>query len=242
MSVAEHYQNLLADHYSWMMGGLEPAVAKNRQLLEQHGVSGRGAAVDLGAGPGTQSLALAQLGYDVLAIDTSQKLLDELSAQAHSTDLSVRTSCADLRAFREHCASPVAVVVCMGDTLTHLDAEADAEKLFADVHQALEPDGRLVLTYRDLSTPLQGLDRFIPVRSTESTIFTCALEYDDGGVTVNDLVYERKGDAWKLHKSSYRKLVLSFDWVCRQLERNSFSLDFAESERSWVTIVARKQP
>ena len=65
-----------------------------------------------------------------------------------------------------------------------------------------------MLTYRDLSTPLRGLDRFIPVRSTEDTLFTCVLEYDDDGVTVNDLVYERSGDAWELHKSSYRKRFL----------------------------------
>ncbi len=239
MSVAEHYESLLADHYSWMLGGLDEAVERNRGVFEQHGLTGGGAAVDLGAGPGSQSIALAQLGYEVLAVDISKKLLDELTA--HAADLPVRTVCEDLLQFRTHCAGPVSLVACMGDTLTHLDAQADAQELFAEVHQALQVDGHFVLTFRDLSARLQGLDRFIPVRSSADTLFTCVLDYDDDGVIVSDLIYVRSDGGWKLHKSAYRKTVLSFDWVCQQLKGEDFQLDFAESVRGWVTIVASKK-
>ena len=65
----------------------------------------------------------------------------------------------------------------MGDTLTHLDAIKDVQALLDKVFFALETGGCLVLSFRDLSQELVALDRFIPVRSNEKTIFTCFLEF-----------------------------------------------------------------
>src|SRR5215472_3420406 len=84
---AEHYDRLLAAHYTWMLGGDIAAVAKDQAtLLRELGVRARGdgaLAVDLGCGPGPQSLALAELGFSpVLAVDSSRALLDELSGLA----------------------------------------------------------------------------------------------------------------------------------------------------------------
>ncbi len=53
-----HYQNLLARHYTWMLGGdLEAAAARERQVLEDLGVRTGTVAVDLGCGPGPQTPA-----------------------------------------------------------------------------------------------------------------------------------------------------------------------------------------
>ena len=53
----------------------------------------------------------------------------------------------------------------MGDVLTHLESHQDVSGLLADAFAALAPGGRLVLTFRDMSEALSGLDRFIPVQS-----------------------------------------------------------------------------
>ena len=63
----EHYERLLAEHYSWMLGDFELAVSGQRDLLIQLGVhypkpASPCWALDVGAGFGTQSLALADLG------------------------------------------------------------------------------------------------------------------------------------------------------------------------------------
>ena len=67
----------------------------------------------------------------------------------------------------------------------------------------------MVLSFRDLGVELKGDDRIIPLRSDDTRIFTCFLEYEDDYVTVSDLVYERKGEAWEFHRSSYRKVRLT---------------------------------
>ena len=51
--------------------------------------------------------------------------------------------------FVEHCKAPLDLILCMGDTLTHLlDVEVVAN-LFAAACRLLKPGGRMVLTYRD---------------------------------------------------------------------------------------------
>lgn len=226
----DHYDRLLADHYTWMLGGdLPRLVAGQRALLEESGVLPDGPgrrAVDLGCGPGHTSLALAALGFDtVLAVDLSRQLLGELAAHAAGVP-AVRPVHADLRtALREHVGRGTAdAVVCLGDTLTHLPTRGDVAALLNDVAAALTPDGTALLSYRDLTVPLTGTDRFLPVRATEDRIMTCFLEYpddfDDYTVVVHDLVHVREsaggGENWTLKTGSYRKLRVSHDWVLRQ--------------------------
>lgn len=217
----EHYDALLAEHYTWMLGGnVETLAASDTHLLCTLGLSGRRLAVDLGCGPGPQTYALSDLGFiDVVGVDTSRQLLDELEANLGERT-GIRTVQDDLlTALPEVLQGDTAdAVVCMRDTLLHLPDRATVATLFAEVRNALSPGGSFVLTYRDMSTPLAGLDRFLPTRSDSERIMMCVLDYpDDDTVIVNDLIYTRSPTGWELHKSSYPKLRLSPDWVTSQL-------------------------
>ncbi|MFI5549978.1 class I SAM-dependent methyltransferase [Streptomyces sp. NPDC051738] len=241
-----HYDRFLAEHYTWMLGGdLDALAAVQRASLSAWGVTpesaagpaGGALAVDLGCGPGHASLALAGLGFDsVLAVDLSRPLLDELAA--HAADLSaVRPVRADVRSALRELVRPgsAAAVVCLGDTLTHLPTRGDVAALFADAAAALAPGGTAVFGYRDLTVPLTGTDRFLPVRATENRIMTCFLEYPDDyndyTVVVHDLIHTRDGaDAdWTLTAHSYRKLRLSHAWVLEQLRTAGLRVRHEES-------------
>jgi hypothetical protein len=55
--VADHYEGLLAEHYSWMFGVSAPAkAAEQRDLLVRLNVAAGELGVDLGAGAGFQSM------------------------------------------------------------------------------------------------------------------------------------------------------------------------------------------
>ncbi len=218
-TVEEHYANLLAAHYSWMSGVpfLEKVAEQERVLTSVLPPAG-GVALDLGCGPGYQSIALARLGYSmVIACDTSSVLLRELKDNATAWP-AVRPVQADLRALPTlvH-AGTASAVVCMGDTLTHLRSHLEVARLFGDVKAALAPGGVFVITYRDLTSELQGAARFIPVRSDEDRILTCFLEYEEADtVLVHDLLHFRdrlNGGGWTMRASSYRKLRLAKQWV-----------------------------
>jgi SAM-dependent methyltransferase len=236
--VHDHYSNLLARHYTWMFGTPFAAkVAEQRAILDDAlkptaGGSGLGLAVDLGSGSGFQTIALAEMGYSpVLAIDTSEYLLEEM--QSHRGNWPLQTICGDLSKLSEYVSPGAAqVIVCMGDTITHLGSKDAVEELFRSAVDALAPGGRLVMSYRDLSAEAVGLDRFIPVYSDEGKIMTCFLEFDrPDAVLVHDLVYSREGSQWLLEKSSYRKLRLPVDWLENAMVRVGFVVHKGQAGR-----------
>jgi SAM-dependent methyltransferase len=244
---AKHYRQLLAEHYVWMFGiPFEQKVAEQKFLIERFASSlpaelRSGPAIDLGCGPGFQAIALAELGFaPVIAVDISKELLSQLRARSGSHAIETRE--ADL-------ASPdtigptqdVAVIVCMGDTLTHLPAKDAVQNLFRVVFGKLAPGGLFVLTYRDLTSEIYGIDRFLPVHSDDSTIMTCFLEYkNEDFVAVNDLVYVREESGWKLNKSSYEKLRLSSKWTMDSLRNAGFEIERAEAAGRLLLVATRK--
>ena len=238
-----HYDELLAEHYSWMVGvPFEQKTAEQKALLTQMNLESRqgGIAVDLGSGPGYQSVALADLGFaHVIAIDTSQHLLDELAA--HKGRRPITPVLDDMRRFARHVPPAGAdAIICMGDALTHLESHKDVSELLANAFAALAPGGRLVLTFRDMSQALDGLDRFIPVQSDANRVMVCFLEYEPQTVVVHDLIHARAGDGWNLRKSSYRKLRLAADDIVRQLGDLGFEIVVnGPAARMWA-ISARK--
>ncbi len=246
-NVAKHYEQLLAEHYVWMFGvPFEQKVTEQKDLLEQvvgdlPAARRSGTAVDLGSGPGFQSIALAALGYSpVIAVDSSHELLQELQARKGSYDIETRE--ADITKLDSvSFAESASVIVCMGDTLTHLPAKESVQKLFGDVLEKLAPGGVFVLSYRDLTGELAGIDRFVPVQADDTRIMTCFLEYKSSeAVTVNDLVYVRGEGGWNLSKSSYEKLRLGSSWVTDALRNAGFTLRHEGPAGRLLMAVAQK--
>jgi SAM-dependent methyltransferase len=238
--MTDHYETLLADHYSWLFGGLEVKCAENKRFFNSKDIKpiANGQAIDLGCGSGFQSIPLAQIGFSVTSIDLSPKLLAELSR--NKGDLLITTINDDLNNFYLHCPENVELIVCMGDTLTHLETKENVTQLFEDVYNHLEKEGRFILTYRDLSFELKDLERFIPVNSNDTKICTCFLEYGEEKVKVHDLIYEKENNAWSFKKSYYRKLRLSADWVVNQLTENGFQTKHMSGDKGLTTIIATK--
>lgn len=240
-SAIDHYDDLLAEHYIWMSGPFFDKVAEQRTLFEGLGIAPCGSlrALDLGCGPGYQAIALAELGFEVTAMDTSEKLLAQLAA--HKASLPIVAREARIEDLRKFAQPGFSLAVCMGDTLTHLESKDSVCRLFDDVRHLLEPGGRLVLAFREFTAALTGLDRFIPVRSDGSRIMTCFLEYEPETVIVHDLVHIRRDEGWDLKKSSYRKLRLSTDWVADRLLECGLDVRLAETRNRMSLMVAERR-
>ena len=239
-SVIEHYENHLAPIYIWMAGGLGTAIARGRAEVEA--VCPRPAqgqwAIDLGAGFGMHAVPLAEIGYSVLANDSSSTLLEVI--KDHVTPVPIMTIQDDLRSFKRYLNDRAALVICMGDTLTHLPDPQSVERLFGDVAETLIHGGTFMVSFRDYSTPLIGQKRFIPVRSDSERILTCFLEYEDAAVTVHDILHEREGARWHQRVSAYRKLRLSPDWVTLALEASGLQVTREQGLAGMVRLVAKR--
>lgn len=240
MKVKDHYDNHLAKFYAWMAGDLTAKSQEFQNFLLSQSITPMRTqvAIDLGAGHGIQSLALGKMGFKVKAIDFSQELLDELAANAGNAPIEIIKD--DIRNIKEYQSVQAELVVCGGDTLTHLASKPEIQSLLADCYEALIGGGKLVLSFRDYSHALEAEGRFIPVKSDENRIHTCFLEYGVEKVQVTDLLHERVGEKWQQKVSSYEKVRLSAAEVLGWLQETGFQLLFHEVINRMPHIIVSK--
>src|SRR5688500_9210517 len=89
MTVKEHYDTHLANFYSWMTGDFETKQKEFQNFLKDNAIipSSTEIAIDLGAGHGLQSVPLAKLGFNVIAIDFNKQLLGELKVNGKGLNI-----------------------------------------------------------------------------------------------------------------------------------------------------------
>ncbi len=239
MSYERHYASHLARIYTWMFGDFEWMVQAQKEFFEQHSVfpCSTKVALDLGSGPGFQSVALSRLGFTTVAVDTSRELLDELKARDGAVQICLR----DFRDLSFARDLRPELIVCMGDTLTHLESLDEVRSLVRQSHELLQPGGKLILTFRDLSSAAQELDRFILVRAEAERILTCFLEDQGEKVKVFDLLHEKNGDTWTLAKSFYRKIRLPVEKVKAALMESGFSAETGTLKNGMCVVIGQKK-
>ena len=240
-SVRQHYDNFLAEHYSWMFGDFHAKVQENIDFFRLNGIEPRsgGKALDLGCGSGFQSIALAKLGFRVLAIDMCETLLNELRNRSAGRDIdAVQGDILDYSMYADK--GPFEVAVCMGDTLTHLQNTQEVSALLANIYPLLEQGGRLALSFRDLTAELKGIDRIIPVRSDDDKIMATFLEYEKTQVNVHDIVFVKGDSGWDLRKSTYKKLRIGMHQVHDFLQHLDFKIISSEVQEGFSVIIAEK--
>lgn len=240
-TAATHYKTHLGAVYCWMLGDIEAAFARSAAEIDalQLPATAHGAAVDLGAGLGLHTLPLAKRGFHVTAIDSCQILLDELKSRCGG--FSVTALNADLVEFRSFMSAQPQVIVCMGDTLTHLPTVSAVESLLGSVAACLQSGGIFAATFRDYATKtLEGDQRFVLVRADADRILTCFLEYADNQVTVHDVLNERDNGQWRQKISSYPKLRLAAEWVASKLIALGLTVHHDMTSSGMTRIVATK--
>ncbi len=240
-TTSAHYDHHLGRIYSWMVGDIEAALARSAAELDAIGlpVTRPATAIDLGAGIGLHAVPLAQRGFSVTAIDSCQQLLDQLRARSGS--LPIATVTADLVEFPDVLPGQADVILCMGDTLTHLPDVASVELLLTNAAGRLAQGGMFVCTFRDyVSSPLQAERRFIPVRSDDKRILTCFLEYFDDRVLVHDVLHQWEDGRWRQTVSSYPKLRLAPQWVASQLAAHGLQVRQCAGPSGMACVVATR--
>jgi 2-polyprenyl-3-methyl-5-hydroxy-6-metoxy-1,4-benzoquinol methylase len=240
MNVEEHYNNHLANFYSWMVGDFDQKRTEFQDFLENNRIYPKDTkvAIDLGAGHGIQSVALKNMGFDVTAIDFNEQLLDEL--KSHPEGKSIKTVKTNIRNIKEYSGLKPALIVCWGDTITHLENKAEIEKLIGDCTGILCENGKLILSYRDYSNELNDQQRFIPVKSDKNRILTCILDYEPDKVKVTDLLHEKTENGWNQKVSSYRKVRITPKEIAEMIENNGMKMILNESINRMQTTIAEK--
>lgn len=240
MTVKEHYDRYLGNFYSWMVGDFTEKQMDQQKFFRDQGIipSRSGIAFDLGCGHGLQAVSLANLGFSVQAVDFNHQLLEELKDRAAGRTIACIE--ANLLEYLYAVRLKPEVIVCMGDTLTHLSGHDQVEELIVLSSQKLERGGKLILSYRELVYELTNERRFIPVRNDEHRIHMCYLEYLTDYVKVFDVFYENIEGKWKQTVSWYPKLRVPVSRIISLFEKNNLTLMHQEIISGMTYLVACK--
>lgn len=240
MTVKDHYDTHLANFYSWMAGDFETKQMEFKNFLRHHAItpSTTKKAIDLGAGHGLQSVALAKVGFSVTAVDFNQQLLAELAMNARGLGIEIVND--DIRKVKQFAGREPELIICCGDTLSHLGSKKEIGDLVAGISATLQTGGKVLLSFRDYSVELTGDDRFILVKSDDTRILTCVLDYESESVRVTDLLHEKTGAGWKQKVSSYKKVRISANEVVKMLVNSGLNVQLNQAVNRMTTILAVK--
>lgn len=200
-----------------MMGGPSACQSSARALLDAAGIAANegDVALDLGAGGGYHARALAERGFEVIAVDTSAGLLHELSEFCAGFGVTpVQADLLDDRVYRRR--APFALILCLGDTLAHLSTHDDVKRLIEQSGNLLTPGGKLVVQFREQPTDMSPQNSVFTTRSERDRIMECVLHFWPDRIWVTDIVHEWIGGTWRSMRGTYPKLRLTVDEIVEQ--------------------------
>lgn len=240
MNVKEHYDQHLGNFYSWFSGDFSAKEQAFQSLLSTNGILPRQSkvALDLGAGHGIQSVAMAKLGFAVKAIDFNQQLLMELANNGAQLPISVVED--DITQVRNYATLNPELIICCGDTLLHLADKQQVQQFIKDCAASLQDEGHLLFSFRNYSQALTGDQRFIPVKSDDDKILTCILDYEPARIRVTDLLQEKVNGVWNQKVSSYHKVRMLPDEIVAIMEATGLKIVLNEPINRLETIIAKK--
>lgn len=132
------YQETPVEELPWFHIGLDPDI---EQALAHLKLSGK-AVLDLGCGPGTQAVALAQCGFSVTAADVSWSAVESASKLAEAEGAAIEFHVDDV--LHSNLTGPFELIVDRG--VFHCFAQPDEQHAYlATIRRLLSPGGVLLL-------------------------------------------------------------------------------------------------
>ncbi len=241
-AVQEHYDTLLAGNYLWMAGGMKTNIDAARTFLKDHSLlpGAGGIALDLGAGCGFMAIPLSHAGYRVTAVDISQEMLAIL--KSHANGAAIQCIPGDILDIASWRGLAPELILCTGDTITHLPDTGAVRELIKACGRELAPENRLVISCRNYSFQPAGSSVVIPVRRDDNRIFICRLDFAESNVMVSDFLYTRQDGCWRRACGTYPKLRISSECLVNILTTSGFSVEKQDISSDGITLLACRNP
>lgn len=245
------FYDAIAEYYPLFFRDWETQLEREglglRAIFRNKGVT---RVLDPSCGAGTQAIALAQLGFEVVATDPSPGMLRK--AQEIAGDYTLRGSLefhrTDFARIREVVDGPFDAIVSKGNALPHLLTDAEIESALHTFYELLRPGGVLVIGMRDFAPFMEIRPRFLPgfthVLDDGREFITFDIwDWEDGPpviATQNLYIVQGKGEQYDTIKRQVIFRPLSTDEVKVVLLEAGFEEITDQLDRSERVLVARK--
>jgi SAM-dependent methyltransferase len=112
--------------------------------------------LDVSCGIGTQTIALAQQGYLLVASDISPKAVERAKQEAGRRGDDIAFSVCDMRQARDQHGTGFDIVISCDNSVPHLLTDQDLLVAFKEMHSCLSVGGGCIVTVRDYETEERG--------------------------------------------------------------------------------------
>ena len=154
--MADHF-HLIFEDWDASMRYQGAAIAKLLPQPEEAGLI-----LDVACGIGTQSLALAALGYAVTGSDISAAEVARANREAVTRGLSCTFRVDDMRTLGSAEVGKYGAVIAFDNALPHLDGDDDIVATFSAIRTRLSPGGKAIISVRDYDRLLRERPTSMP--------------------------------------------------------------------------------
>ena len=244
------YDAVADDYHLWYRdwdAELEREGLHLRRYFREHGVR---TVLDASCGPGTQSVALARLGFDVTAADPSAGLLARARQLSAEQGVGDRISFvqSDFRNLLHNVSGPFDAVMTKGNAIPHLLRDDEIEEAMLTFCELLRPGGLLLIGMMDFEPLLEDRPRLLPGQihdgPEEQVITFDVWDWDDGPpITVmHNRFIVRGGDtAYRVSRHPVKYRALTAEEVEVVLSEVGFERFSAQRDR-WELIMTAVKP
>jgi glycine/sarcosine N-methyltransferase len=153
MDVAQTYDDLAEQYHlifeNWELSVKRQAAVLSSILHRNCGLTTTSTILDCACGIGTQSLGLAELGFRVTGCDVSPRAVERARLEALRRKLNIQFSVANMLNLRCLANTNFDAVICMDNSLPHLESAEHLLEAAGQIRSRLHPGGFLMASIRD---------------------------------------------------------------------------------------------
>ena len=160
--------------------------------------------LDVSCGIGTQSLGLANRGYQVTASDLSPDEVQRAEREAKARDLSIDFSTADMREAHNHHARQFDLVISCDNAVPHLQTDEDILTAFQQMYECTRPGCGCIISVRDYESEDFSKPQMKPygIREEDGVRWVLFQVWEPKGTTYDLTIYfveDRGGPECRTH-------------------------------------------
>lgn len=245
------FYDAVADRYHLFYRDWETTLDREGMTLRRMLPQGQYRTVlDASCGTGTQSIALAQQGYQVTAADISRQMLQKAQENAVRFKVADRITFTPtgFLALADTLSGPFDAVLTKGNALPHLLTDGELKAALGNFYRLLRPGGLLIIGMRDFDMILEDRIRFVPGQfhdgPDEQFILFDIWDYDDGPptiITFNKFMVNGSGETYTVTKNPVRYRALRRTELDQMIAETGF-VDCAVENQNWELVFTARRP
>ena len=195
--------------------------------------------LDVACGTGSLAIELANLGYDVIGVDSSCEMLSEAMGKACSQGkqiLFLNQSMCELDLY-----GTVGVAVCTLDSINHITDIDVVDKVFSKVSLFLENDGLFIF---DINTPYKHSN----ILADNAFVYDCEDVYcvwqnntENDITTINLDFFENDGDVYYRSSETFCERAYSCEEIEKLLSKNGLKVISKYDDYTKVAVGEKTQ-